>query len=179
MPEPKEPGQNQENKGSSDYEKALMGTTVSDRANAKGYVAVEPVFSSELLTGLVDTLNPDIDSGVSWSSSVEPKHALNKIPVAIVEEDMLSFLKRLPDNSVSVLNAGIDKIVMPDLRYRNSVAKEIIRVLNPQGGYVGQRFMHIKLPESNDIEQTTVGSSDEKDHPYRAAIIYRKTDSNT
>jgi len=58
------------------------------------------------------------------------------IPAAVVKEGILDFLKRLPDDSVNVLTFGVDDMVLPSPEYRSAVAKEIERVLNPDGMYI-------------------------------------------
>lgn len=152
----------------------VFGYLIADRAKAKGYVAVEPVFARDLLYELTNTLNPELASDIAHPT--KPKHKLNKIPVAIVEEDMLGFLKRLPDNSVSILNSGVDKFVIPDKAYRNAVAQEIMRVMSPEGGYVGQQNMHIKLPKSENIAETTIEieSEDKKSFSNAGIHVYKK-----
>ena len=82
----------------------------------------------------------------------------------------------MPDNSVSVLNSGVDRIVVPNKAYRKNVAQEIMRVMSPDGGYISQRHMHIELPESGRIIETTKGNMDEKHFPYEGIHVYKKTE---
>ena len=61
--------------------------------------------------------------------------------MAVSPEDILGFLKRLPDNSVSFISSGNDIIAAqhnpPELRkYLSEIAKEIERTLHPDGAYI-------------------------------------------
>ncbi len=58
------------------------------------------------------------------------------IPASVVQDKMLRFLNRIPDNSVSILTSGITYALIDDTEYRDNVAKEIERVLDPKGLYV-------------------------------------------
>ena len=49
---------------------------------------------------------------------------------------MLTFLRRLPDNSVSIISSGLDEHVLPNATYRYAVEQEMARVLDPQGLFV-------------------------------------------
>lgn len=161
-----------------------FGYKIADQAHAKCYVALEPAFGSDLATEMYFLLNPENDSRNLAESQKERERIskkLNKIPAAIVKEDMLSFLRRLPANSVSVWCSGIDRIVLPDQEYRNEVVKEIVRVLHPQGAYVGQTKMSIEVPTSSEIETSFVGEKEKTGHSgeeekgtWSSINIYRK-----
>lgn len=69
-----------------------------------------------------------------WKS--EYKSLSKLIPASVVKQDILSFLKRLPDGSVNVLTFGVDDMVLPSTEYRNAVAEEIKRVLHHDGMYI-------------------------------------------
>jgi hypothetical protein len=60
------------------------------------------------------------------------------IPVSIVQDKILHFLKRLPDNSVSVLTSGINYGLIDNTEYRDAIALEIERVLDPKGLYISK-----------------------------------------
>ena len=49
---------------------------------------------------------------------------------------MLSFLKRLPDNSVSIIMSGINRSLIMNEEYRRQIFLEIERVLNKDGGFL-------------------------------------------
>jgi len=101
-----------------------IGYCIVDYWNARGYIGVEPNYIEDLVSRL---------------QHVEEfaAHKLNRIPFAVVAEDMLGFLRRLPDNSVSIFCSGIDLAIIPRGNYRDEVAKEIMRVLDPNGVYIG------------------------------------------
>jgi ubiquinone/menaquinone biosynthesis C-methylase UbiE len=54
------------------------------------------------------------------------------MPAVYVNEDMLTFLRRLPSESVSVMANGIDNFIITG-EYRENVVEEIERVLSPKG----------------------------------------------
>jgi len=152
------------------------GYLMADRAGAEAYVAVEPVFADELLYRITSIQNPGLEPKNPFSTPIVPKHEIKKIPISIVQEDMLSFLRRLPADSVSVLCSGIDKevISLSGKYYEQKVVNEIVRVVNPNGAYVGQRFMHLRLPESDKIEEIVAGNKDEDLGSFEAVSIYKK-----
>tara|TARA_B100000315_G_C14370738_1_gene492836 strand:- start:3 stop:695 length:693 start_codon:yes stop_codon:yes gene_type:complete len=51
------------------------------------------------------------------------------IPIAVVQEDMLSFLKRLPNRSISALCSGIDRDIVEN-EYGVQVQEELKRTIN-------------------------------------------------
>lgn len=99
----------------------LSGYNFIASQNPSAYVAVEPFFPDHLKY-YFDNLDksPDVSQDMS-----KPK-------VAIAPEDMLTFLKRLPDKSVSIFNSGIDDTIIPR-EYAAEVSKEIERVVHPEG----------------------------------------------
>ncbi len=62
------------------------------------------------------------------------------IPISLATEDMLSLLKRLPDNSVGIMMSGVDNNIMSRSEdapgYWEEVESEIKRVLHPKSGLV-------------------------------------------
>ena len=85
---------------------------------ARAYVGVDKYFAK----GLRD--------------AVERRHASMPLPCAVVREDALSFLRRLPKNSVSIFCSALTEQVVSDPKYIEEVNAEITRVLHPQGGYI-------------------------------------------
>lgn len=156
----------------------LFAYRMVDHAKAKSFIAVEPAFCYDLHNRLFELLSPEIERESASADSQEERFRqnkeLNKIPVAIVAEDMLGFLKRLPSNSVSVWCSGIDYLVIPDQKYRDEVAKEILRVLHPDGSYVGQKNMSIKLPKTTGIQVSEFGDKEDKTSNYSAIEVYKK-----
>ncbi|MCK5125553.1 MAG: hypothetical protein KAR42_04795 [candidate division Zixibacteria bacterium] len=78
-------------------------------------------------------------------------HGTGDLPVSLVAEDMLTALRRLPNESVSILASGIDECIVPKDVYAEKVEKEISRVLNPKGAFIGEssRFRPAKLMQDN------------------------------
>ena len=156
-----------------------------DQAKAKSYVALEPAFGFDLSEELTYLLNPGTEDKRGCAKPQQERdrmfQKLNKIPVAVVEEDMLSFLKRLPPNSVSIWCSGIDINILPDPNYREAVSKEIVRVLHPRGAYVGQSKMSIPIPESFPGVRVSFAGEKKKDSfsgkeeaTHSSVNIYRK-----
>ncbi|MBI3420900.1 MAG: hypothetical protein HY006_02450 [Candidatus Sungbacteria bacterium] len=154
------------------------GYYIANSAKAKGYIGVEPNFYRELAGSLVKNIDPKKNKHIGWEGGMEvkPQYHLNKIPAVVVREDMLSFLKRLPDNSVSILCSGVDGFVLSNERnYRGEVAKEIVRVLSPNGVYIGERYGgHISLNQERGIDEVVV-QGEEK---HQSLSLYRKADSS-
>ncbi len=103
--------------GSSGY-----GLRLAEIAGAKAVVAVEPFFSHLLLKNIQNPIGP-----------AKPYPQTARIPIVIVPENALSFLKRLPNNSVSILAGGIEKNIIQDPEYRIQLGEEVVRVLSPTG----------------------------------------------
>ncbi len=93
-------------------------------SGARAYIGVEPNTPAWLL------------GGISNYGLIEGYKARRKIPAAIASEDMLKFVKRLPDNSVSFFASSIDEIILPDEKYRARISDEVKRALNPQGACI-------------------------------------------
>jgi len=85
----------------------------------KSYVAVEPFHYDTLFRNLINF-----------------HIRIKETKCALVGEDMLTFLRRLPNNSVSLLTIGIDSAILNNNNYRNKVEKEMVRVLDPKGAYL-------------------------------------------
>lgn len=150
------------------------GYYIADSAEAKGYIGVEPNFPYYLAGSLVRNTEIQYED-LPQSIDVEPRHLLNKTPAVVVNEDMLSFLKRLPDNSVSIFCSGIDYYIIPEQNYRDEVAKEIVRVLNPNGVYIGeQQVGHITLKKAEGIDETVIDNISDKYLRRQSVRVYRK-----
>ncbi len=125
-------------------------------AKSRHYVAVElntPEECSRFLENSISEAEKDNKIGMR-NFGEEAMHEYNGTPISIIQEDMLNFLKRLPDNSVSILCSGIDTIVIPDAKYREDVEKEIERVLDPSGAYIGENCGgHI---ETENLQRETI-----------------------
>ncbi len=90
---------------------------------AKGYIGVDLWRGRELKSALKKRLYCD-------GFRCEKKDGL--IPAVAIEEDILSFLNRLPKKSVSITAFGLGHGII-DGWYKYDVAKEIKRVLDPKG----------------------------------------------
>ncbi len=93
----------------------FYGADIAEMFHAKGYVGVE----------LYDFLRARQSAGT---------HNRN-IPIALVAEDALTFLRRIPDKSdVSVLLSNMNVSVLPSVSMREEISREIKRVISPRGG---------------------------------------------
>ena len=100
----------------------ISGYKVALFCKARAYVGVEPYeFVKNLKKGLKKA------EEVLGSSSPQ-------IPRTAVQADALSFLKRLPGKSVSVFASQLESIMKE--KYEIAVAKEIQRVLHPEGAFI-------------------------------------------
>jgi len=99
----------------------IHGYKMALELGAKGYVGVEPFNTLGLILNLEDNVK------------LIPEH--KRIPLSVVPADMIDFLKRVPDKSISVLCSGIDDFIL-DYYKRNEVAEEMKRVLSPEGVFL-------------------------------------------
>jgi len=100
-------------------------------AGARGYVAVDKYCADGVIECGADEIKHFFKDKIGpLDFEVKPIQGIS------TEQDMLTFLKRLPDKSVSILASGIDGYLLPDLRYTSDVTQEIGRVLSPEGVYI-------------------------------------------
>jgi hypothetical protein len=100
--------------------KVPFAYTIATMFNAKAYVGVEPFYFRKL----------------SQCDFSKYAHEEKNIPYFIVPEDMLTFLKRLPNKSATIFISAIDNEVIPSKEYRNNVKKEIPRCISSNGAYI-------------------------------------------
>ncbi len=102
---------------------------------AKGYVGVDK-YDSEALLEQLDEIDKALKKLKNKSNGYIniSKEQLRPTPAAIVNEDVLSFLERLPKDSVSFLSSGnIGVFTDSDGKYVRSCNEQISRALNPNG----------------------------------------------
>ena len=90
-------------------------------------------------------------------------------PAAVVAEDILTFLRRLPDNSVSIFMGGVDRLLIHDQGYWDSMSKEIERVLSSEGGYIALAGSHVEPPKAENISTEVIKGSS------ASLVVYKKT----
>ncbi len=112
--------------------KNIRGLQIATALDAKGYIGVESNWPKQL---------HDI---------IKRKEETLKIPVAVVPEDMLSFLQRLPDKSVGVMAHGITWEILHSQDYTDKVDNEIMRVLAKNSAFFGDSHS-ILLQKFNSI----------------------------
>lgn len=103
------------------------GHRLACRFGARAYIGVDAFF---------ENLRPEERPYI-------PCSIRSLIPVAWERQDMLAFLERLPDRSVSILATGIDVCVIPSFRHLQSIGEQITRVLHDDG---------LAIVYSSDIE---------------------------
>ncbi|MFZ2190553.1 MAG: hypothetical protein WA057_03775 [Candidatus Magasanikiibacteriota bacterium] len=102
----------------------------SQNLKAGGYVGVEPVYSAELQNNV-------------QTQADKNKKSESAIPFVVVAENMLKFLKRLPDGSASVLASNIDLHVIPNKKILEEIGREIDRVIGTKNAFV---INHSEIP---------------------------------
>lgn len=131
------------------------GYLIADRAGAKGYIGVDLYHSARLAEMIESLRDPESHIVRRIKEAPAPVDTVNVVPLETkylaVEEDMLTFLKRLPDKSVSVLCSGIDFAIIKQPYYEGQVIQEIKRVLRPEGSYVGGDEEHI-VPNPGEFQ---------------------------
>ena len=90
-----------------------FGYELAALTGCKSYTGVEPFYG--------DCLEAAIKTFKSERVPLGPK-------ARVVSQDMLSFLKTVPDESTHILACGIEQCILPDYTYRVKVEKEIERV---------------------------------------------------
>lgn len=98
-------------------------------AGAKGYVGIDKNRSLYLEQG-ISSGSGDIE----YFLKICPEYSshVKSIPGIAVKEDILRFLKRLPDSSVSLFSCGL-VYAINSREYISKVNEELVRVLNPGG----------------------------------------------
>ena len=109
----------------------IMGLRTASLLGARGYIAVEKYWPDKLLENI---------KSIGSDPGKDPN--MRTIPVAIAPEDMLTFLRRLPDESVSVMAVGIDEYILDSNQpgvssYIQAVNDEINRVVSRTGVFIG------------------------------------------
>ncbi|MEI7424743.1 MAG: hypothetical protein WCK10_01340 [Candidatus Staskawiczbacteria bacterium] len=132
------------------------GYLLSQLLGAKAYVGVEICGintaslenNSEILNTYIDWVKKNDVYRLNKCAEIIPDLYASKIPYSIVNQDMLSFLKRLPDNSVSITMGGVGPEIMKDNEYWKEVFKEVERVLSKNGGFL----YYASGPASPDVK---------------------------
>src|ERR1035437_288638 len=131
-------------------DKSWSGYCLASLLGAKAYIGIDLFEKGQLEGTTEDELRRSIikrfpksgviGSGNSIESKIDNHIKPRAIPASIIQGDMLEFLQRLPDNSVSIFTFGISAEII-GRTYNEELGKEISRVLDPSGG-------HLKLESS-------------------------------
>lgn len=145
------------------------------RSGASAYVAVEGrwYYARNLAYEIAGRINREVnmylkENGADVYGKGGDLESIS-IPFTIVVEDMLSFLKRIPDSSVSIICSGIDRDVISDDKYREGVEKEVVRVMDKKGVYIGGvagGHINIDSAYSKQVSSKDVGEGAEKIRVY-------------
>jgi len=134
--------------GAGKYGQAFMDIL---HAGARAYIGVELHYA--------DQLHKNLSEG--RLSYFAEKDATKDFQISISDEDMLSFLRRVPDNSVSMLMSGITDDITPNQEYRDDVRKEVERVLDPAGAYLSG-MKCIRIFNEDDVRIENIDFSSKK-----------------
>lgn len=105
---------------------------------ATGYIGVDSDWDMvDKLDYIANKQKEKLNSGNYFENGDDSKDVKDwePIPYSVVREDMLSFLKRLPEDEVNIFCFGIDAMVMMDTpkEYLSQTREEIARVINKNG----------------------------------------------
>lgn len=123
------------NLGCGGYLSTKTSLDLAIAGEAEGMILVDPFYQQEAARAV--TLLKDTTA----------------LKVAVIQEDMLSFLKRVPNASVSLLCSGIEYPVI-NQDYAQKVSREMSRVLHVQG-YALIKAGTIVRPASNHLVKCT------------------------
>ena len=122
------------------------GYLIAATFEAKNYLAIEPYYADVLLK----TLGQAIE---------EQKHVVTEIPWKISSDDMLTALRKIPDDSVSILACGIEDCILPDADYKAAVEAEVARALSDTGVFASSHSdLHPKGLHEETFEFQRLGS---------------------
>ena len=122
------------------------GYLIAATFEAKNYLAIEPYYADVLLKALCQAID-------------EQKHLVAEIPWKVSSDDMLTGLRGIPDESVSVLACGIEDCILPDADYKAAVESEISRVLSETGVFASSHSdLHPKGLHEETFEFQRIGS---------------------
>jgi len=124
-----------------------LGYSLSLLLGAAKYVGVEKFAKTvkelekqlsqiNIKSGKISLDNPAVYDGRKSLKEQKIVTVDKLIPASVVQDKMLHFLRRLPDNSVSILTSGIHDQLIDNPDYRAAIAVEIERVLHPKGAYI-------------------------------------------
>lgn len=125
----------------------LYGVGVAEMLQAKGYVGIEPYDFYRVRRAAAD-----LDKS---------------IPMALVAEDALTFLKRVPNKSnVSFLLSNMNVSVIPNSFMREEISREIKRALSPYGGvliyksdfFIGDPDLNVRYVSRDNFPDVRVGT---------------------
>lgn len=102
-------------------------------AGARGYIGVDCEYNYDA------NLRANLLSDEYWKkhdAELKIQEHNRDVPCAIAYEKAQDFLRRLPDNSVSIYAGGIDACMIPSDTETSEIEAEIVRVLHPNGAYM-------------------------------------------
>ncbi|MFA6185572.1 MAG: class I SAM-dependent methyltransferase [Candidatus Shapirobacteria bacterium] len=120
-----------------------------DKFNIKEYIGVDNNF-------------PNLEA-VKKENLAKKEHHYG---IDYIESDMLTFLSKLPDNSVHIIMNGIDQTIIRDHQYWGKLEKEITRVVKRGGIFTGYDSAYNKSIELSDFNKLYSGSKKSLDEYY-------------
>ena len=111
---------------------------LSDNEKLKGDPEINGMIESMMrFIGTIPSYDKDLVKRIQERVQAHLKGGPRTIPTSVAAEDILTFLRRLPTDSVSLLACGIDRCMIGNDEYASQVEEEITRTLNPKGAYLG------------------------------------------
>lgn len=130
------------------------GYILSQLLKGKAYIGVNLRDPYKLKRGL-EHLNSEPNEHDIFTNHLRKIPGVYKrhIPFSVVHSDALTFLRRLPNNSVSVIMGGFGPdVTNDDYQYRKDISKEINRVLDPKGGFLNYQSHISDFDKDEEME---------------------------
>lgn len=120
--------------------RSANGYKIAKQLGCKAYIAVEPYYAKSLMRKFSNVKDKDM-------------------PLAVTSDDALTFLKNIPDNSVSIMTFGTDGLMLRDAEYNHKLGKEIARCLSKDGAFLSSESVLVPITEDGEqeIERDIVG----------------------
>ncbi|MCX6716178.1 MAG: hypothetical protein NT077_04170 [Candidatus Taylorbacteria bacterium] len=118
----------------------IGGYELACMLGAKGYIGIEPFNYKDLVLQAFLKIT---------EKELKKRKIGTQIAMNLVKEDALTFLKRLPDNTVALFTFGTDEFILQNGKYIHEVEAEMVRVLSPESTCIIHNSMLHPTSESS------------------------------